>query len=59
MARITKLPNPENARPNTSLWLIELTAAEIREIQQGGAAVLAVMLPISQPEATYTIKKAV
>ena len=59
MARITNLPDPEAARPNTSRWPIELTEAEIEEIQHGGAAVLAVTLPISNPEATYTIKKAV
>ena len=59
MARITKLPDPETSRPHSSRWLIELTESEIEDIISGGAAVLSVILPISNPEATYTIKKAV
>jgi hypothetical protein len=58
MAQISKLPSLPTDRPNTSRWVLELTATEVRDIQAGGAASLQVVLPISDPDATITVRQA-
>jgi hypothetical protein len=59
MAAFIKLPALESDRPHTSRWLLELTQGEVRDIASGGAATLRVTLPISDPEATISVRQGV
>lgn len=54
--KILKLPNPDNARPGTSLWGVEITETEIAALQRGERiAAPEFVLPISEPHATFVL----